>query len=75
MGVSLNHMAGLGALLSEAYPTAARQQLKTFCSTSAVPWELPVHSLSVPWYPDIPSGQRSLRLHPSSFSRSSQLCS
>jgi MFS family permease len=24
MGVSLNHMAGIGALLSEAYPTAAR---------------------------------------------------
>ena len=24
MGVFLNHMAGIGALLSEAYPTAAR---------------------------------------------------
>jgi hypothetical protein len=24
MGVSVNHMAGVGALLSEAYPTAAR---------------------------------------------------
>ena len=24
MGISLNHMAGVGALLSEAYPSAAR---------------------------------------------------
>jgi len=75
MGVSLNHMAGVGALLSEAYPTAARATAQNvlFNLGRAVgaPGPLVIGALVTRF----PSGPQSLCWHLSSSSRSLQLCS